>query len=285
MTGQKFWMRSFLGLILCAGCVRVLPPEPAPLFTVPLSIDSQPVDDAIVDTGGEYDLILRQTYGLSIAGRTSILAYGGPESVVVTDGFSFNVGGIEATTPAALVGLSVCDCNGVGFEFFRKAATVVAIDFRELEARFLDSVPEGGVPLRFVPAPEALAGFDSSFIDVDVQSKVGTSPTRITALLDTGTNMTILRRGVLNEDAKLAPDLLSVLIDHPSLGTVHVTATLFDTPGLPDLVLGTDVMGAWGERWYFAYDRQGGTTIVIPWLMGSESPGNSLSPAQVATAP
>ena len=64
---------------LLIGCVQVLPPEPAVLFTVPLSIDGKSVDAAIVDTGGEYDIILRQTYGLPVVGQAQVLVFNGPE--------------------------------------------------------------------------------------------------------------------------------------------------------------------------------------------------------------
>jgi hypothetical protein len=235
-----------------------------------------------VDTGGEYDVILRQTYGLPIVGRAQVLAFDGPESVDVTRGFDFNAGGIDSTADAALVGLSVCDCNGVGFQFFRKELTVVVIDFGALNAGFQPNVPTNGLHVDFAKAPQGLPDFDTSFVDVLIQANAGDTPVHVTALLDTGTNITILRRGTLIDPFQLSSDLQSILIHNPTLGTVSVTATLFDTPGLPDMVIGTDVMGAWGQRWYFAYQEKGGTTVVTPWPDGAAPPASN---PQSATAP
>ncbi|MBI1826338.1 MAG: hypothetical protein HY287_02735 [Planctomycetes bacterium] len=271
------------GLAPLAGCVKVLPPEPAVLFSVPLSIDGKPVDAAIVDTGGEYDVILRQAYGLQIVGKAHVLAFDGPESVDVTRGFNFTAGGIDSTADLALVGLSVCDCNGVGFQFFRKERTVLAIDFGALNAGFQPNVPTDGLHVDFAKAPEGLADFDSSFVDVFIQANAGDTPVHLTALFDTGTNITILRRGILIDPFQLSANLQGILIHHPMLGTVSVTATLFDTPGLPDMVIGTDVMSAWGQRWYFSYNEIGGTTVVIPWPDGESTP--SANSQTSATAP
>ena len=33
---------------------------------------------------------------------------------------------------------------------------------------------------------------------------------------------------------------------------------------LPDLIIGTDVMRAWGDRWYFSFAPEGGTVTVVP---------------------
>ncbi|MCH7925900.1 MAG: hypothetical protein IIC51_10245, partial [Planctomycetes bacterium] len=44
-----------------------------------------------------------------------------------------------------------------------------------------------------------------------------------------------------------------------------VSAALFSNDDLPDLILGIDVMRAWGDRWYFRYTPNGGIVTVFPY--------------------
>jgi len=46
---------------------------------------------------------------------------------------------------------------------------------------------------------------------------------------------------------------------------VAAQITLFDTAGLPDLIIGTDIMGAWSDRWYFTFAPRGGHVTVFPF--------------------
>lgn len=251
-------------IMFAGGCgANLFPPQPGPTFTMPLVIDGVQVDEAIVDTGGEYELMLRDSYGLEIVGQVQVVAFEGRESVDVTEEFDFTIGGVRSTTEAALVGISVCDCSGVGFPFFRKAKTVLALDFETLDAHFASRVSADGIELPFVEAPESLTEFDSAFLEVTVENENG-EIVPVTGLLDSGTNGTILRRTLLPPSQQSA-DQVNILIEHPLLGTVSVSARLFDTPGLPDLILGTDIMGAWGQKWYFDFHDRGGTTTVLPW--------------------
>ena len=251
-----------IGTTLVCGCVPVFPPKPAPLFTMPLTVEGEPVGSVIVDTGGAYELMLRDGFGLTITGSIEVLAFGGKELVDITEGFDYSVGGVDTTAETALVGLSVCDCNGLGFDFFRKTGVVLALDFAALQASFLPAAPDDGVVIAFEQAPPALPGFDSAFVDVEVT--LGDVSRHLLGLLDTGTNGTLMRRGLFDGARPLTPDRLDVIIGRLDLGAVAVNVALFDTEGLPEIILGTDVMRAWGDRWYFSFESTGGTVTVIP---------------------
>ena len=264
--------------ILFGGCGDVLAPRPAPLFTVPLAINDTDVGEAIIDTGGGYEVILRETFGLRIVGEVEILAFGGFETVAMTEGFGYSVGGWNAEADTALVGLSVCDCNGVGFDFFRKTGVVLGVDFATHTATFGPVGPIGGVVLPFAPPPPMLANFDSAFIEVDILS--GGGRTTVLGLLDTGTNASVMRRSLAAGATPVSRDRANVLVDHPELGTVAASVLLFDTPGLPDIILGTDIMRAWSDEWYFFFAERGGTVTTFPRY----DVGEGSSPAARASA-
>lgn len=277
-----------LGILLglTSGCGDVFAPRPARLFSTPLMIEGEPVGPAIIDTGGGYEVMLRDSFGLQVVDRTEVLAFGGKEFVDVTEGFHYTVGGFDAEAEAALVGVSVCDCNGLGFMFFRNTGAVLALDYLNQLATFLPAVPEIGVTIRFEPPPPFLPGFDSAFVEVEVASD--DSAQTVLALLDTGTNASVIRRGLV--DARGAADCLQpapvrgtggpaacgtpgnplsrnrlrVTVTREDLGAVDATLGLFDTPGLPDMIIGTDIMRAWSDRWYFSFTPQGGTVTVVP---------------------
>lgn len=247
---------------LCGGCGETVTFTSAPLLTTPFSINGEPGGNAIIDTGGAYELMLRDSFGLEVMETVEVLAFGGRETVGLVNGFEYEVGGLSATADVALVGLSTCDCNGVGFFFLRKTGALLHLDFADLRAEFGVDAPLGGVELPFEPPPDDLANFDSAFIPVTVSAN-GTS-VDVVALLDTGTNGSVLRRGLIGEPDPLSPNRLNVQVTHPSLGTVALRATLFDTEGLPDMILGTDVMQVWSSDWYFHFAPQGGTVVTFP---------------------
>lgn len=252
-----------LWLATAGGCGDIFRSAQAPLFTAPLVIGERAVDPAIIDTGGGYELMLREDFGLNVVDVAEVVAFGGRERVRVTEGFDYTVGNWSATADAALVGISVCDCNGLGFFFFRKTGAVLALDFPNLRASFLPSIPPGGVRLSFERPPPHLPGFNSSFIEVEVES--GGELRSVLALLDTGTNASVMRRGIVGgTPSVLTPNRLDILVTQPRLGTVAVQVSLFDVDGLPDLILGTDVMQAWADRWYFAFFPTSGTVIAFP---------------------
>ena len=63
---------------------------------------------------------------LKVVDSTEVLAFGGTESVDVTESFDYTAGGWQTHAEAAIVGVSVCECNGLGFHFFRKTGAVLA---------------------------------------------------------------------------------------------------------------------------------------------------------------
>jgi hypothetical protein len=250
----------------------VLAPRPAPLFTAPLSINDVYVGEAIIDTGGGYELMLRDSFGLQIVGEIEVLAFGGFETVSMTEGFRYSVDGWSTQAETALVGLSVCDCNGVGFDFFRKTGVGLGLDFATLTVTFGPSPPVGGVTLPFAPPPPLLSNFDSAFIEVAVVA--GGQWTTVLGLLDTGTNSSVMRRSLAAAAAPSSPNRAKVLVNHPELGTVAANVLLFDTPGLPDIILGTDIMRAWSDEWYFSFTERSGTVTTVPrYDVDNGSPG------------
>ncbi len=280
-------MRSLSALLgLTSGCGDLFLAGPAPLFSAPLTIEGEPIGPAVIDTGGGYEIMLRDSFGLEVVDRTEVLAFAGHEFVDVTEGFHYTVGGVEADADAALVGVSVCDCNGLGFMFFRKTGTVLGLDYASQLATFLPSVPENGVTIRFEPPPPFLSDFQSAFVEVEVAS--GGSAQTVLALLDTGTNASLIRRGLIttrggagcfqpwpfrsiggsgpcgNPGDPLSSSLLHVTVARDDLGTVDARLGLFDTPGLPDMIIGTDIMRAWSDRWYFSFTPRGGTVTAFP---------------------
>jgi len=253
---------SALLLLAPVGCTDVLPPVPSPLFVVPLEIEGRSVGQAIIDTGGEYEVLLRDAFDLQIAGNVEVLVFGGRESVRYTEGFPYSVAGFEAFADGAIVGISSCDCNGIGVHFFRKTGAVVALAFSQSTASFVSAAPQGGIVIPFQGPPAFLNDFRSSFLEVQVESNGGTRTVR--ALLDTGSTQTLLKRGVFD----LTPDpvlgRLRINLARDELGIVSVSAALFDNDELPDLIIGTDVMRAWGDRWFFHFAPHGGSMTVFP---------------------
>ena len=284
------------------GCGNVVQEAPAPLFGVPLTINGEPVGPAIIDTGGAYEILLRERFGLSSIGRAEVLAFGGVEVLDVAEGFHYCAGGWEASVDAAIVGLSACDCNGLGFFFFRKTGAVLAIDFENLQSVFLDDLPEFGgtvsgglddslIVIPFAAPPPSLPEFDSAFIEVEVAfaSEVGdASPNSsesitLLGLLDTGATATVMRRGLLDAptiDIPFDRDRMSVTIHHEQLGTLAAEVGLFDTEGLPDLILGTDAMRAWADQWYFKFDEVGGTVVAVRGSVADELESLATASAQ-----
>jgi len=260
----SFAVATALGLTAAwsGGCGAVFSQSPAPLFTAPLSVEGESIGNAVIDTGGGYEILLRESFGLSLVDTVEVLAFGGKEIVAVTESFRYSVADIEETADFALVGLSVCECNGVGFRFFRKTGTVLALDFSAARADFTSAIPDGGVSLAFKPPPPELDGFDSAFIEVEVQ--FGGRSQTVLGLLDTGTNASVMRRNLFVASASAASERSNVRVGHAELGTVAAQVTLFDTPGLPDLIIGTDIMRAWSDRWFFTFAPRGGHVTAFP---------------------
>lgn len=266
MECQEPFPRRSIGMALAvliglAGCGSGIEIGGAPLFVAPLVIEGTPVGTAIIDTGGAYELMLRDPFGLTIIGEMEVLAFSGRARVGVTESFSFDAGGFSAQADAAIISRTICDCNGLGYLFFRKADIVLALDFARGEARFLFAEPAQGARIRYTAPPAAVAHFDTSFIEVDLESQG--QRVSVLALLDTGSNVTVLHRRVFQPALPLLRDRLDVTLTRSELGALSLRAPLFDTPGLPDLIIGTDVMRAWGDEWYFRFDDRGGAVTVV----------------------
>jgi len=206
--------------------------------------------------------MLREDFGLEVVGRMVVLAFGGLETVEITRGFRYSAGGVEAVADSALVGLSACECNGLGVDFLRKAGIVFAVDYAEGTAAFLRTVPEEGMTLAFGDPPPGRIGLDSAFIEVSLAA--GGRFRTVTGLLDTGATATVMRRGLVGPAPIYSPDRMAVRVGNEHLGAVTINVGLFDQDGLPAIILGNDIMRAWADRWYFSFAQAGGTVIVVP---------------------
>lgn len=249
---------------LTHGCgLDLFMPPVAPLFTTPITVNGSPAGNAIIDTGGGYDLMLKERHGLAVIKTLDILIFDGISTAELTVPFTYTAGGFEARAGTALVGVDLCDCNGVGYFFMRKTGTVLGLDFERASASFDLTIPTDAVSIPFAPPPANMADFDTSFLEVVLSDNEGHAVT-VTALIDTGATTTVMRRGLIGTVSSLLGDRVSVLIARGELGTVSASVGLFDTPGLPDLLIGLDVMRAWSNNWHFTYHHVGGMVHAVP---------------------
>ncbi len=256
------WLAATGIAIALPGCGWMSPDSPPTLFEVQLKIAGRDVGGAIIDTGGGFEVLLKEPFGLAIVDSAQVLAFGGLQTVELTEPFSYSAGGLETTAPGAIVDASICRCNGLGFEFLRKTGLTLALDFATPTVEFLAGLPEGGVHLPFAKSPPGLTDFDAAFVDVTVES--GGQRAVLRALLDTGATATVMRRGLIGAPPAFATGRQNVVISHPQLGGVSLAVSLYDTAELPDMILGTDAMRAWSDRWYFLFAATGGVIVVHP---------------------
>ena len=243
------------------GCGSLVGERAAPLFFVPLAIEGEPVAKALVDTGGGYEIMLRQSYGLNVVDSIEVVVFGGTETVQLTESFAYTAGGVDSVADAAIVGASICDCNGVGFYFFRKTGVVLGLDFAEPAVLFLSHTPLSGVTIDFELLPENLPAFDTSFIVVEAELN-GVSQTLV-GLLDTGANATVMRRDLADSAGESTTTRPWVTVTRDQLGSVSLGVRLSDNSSLPDMILGTDLMRKWADRWYFSFRSHGGSVTVM----------------------
>lgn len=291
---DRAWRLALLAAVM-PGCGDVLNLSPAIRFTLPLSINGRAVGAAIIDTGGDYELMLADDHGLPVIDETEVLIFGGRETVRVVGGFDYTVGGVRAIAQSAIVGVPICQCNGLGFSFFRKTGMTLRLDFASGAADFLTAPPDDGLVIPFDPPPGHLPAFDSAFVRVvvfpegqpcdpaaEVSGEVdpvlntlraststrreGTAclARRLAAIVDSGAAETLIRRGLVDESRADWIGRVPLVIQHGQLGTVHVSARLYDNPGLPDMIVGTNVMRAWSTQWHFTYLPQGGWITAYP---------------------
>ncbi len=272
---------------LWAGCNAYLPPAQEELFRLPLVVNGVAVGDALIDTGGGYEVLLREPFGLELVDEARVIAFGGIETVGVTEPFEFAVGGYRTMAGGALVGLSVCDCNGLGYHFLRRTGLTLAVDFPKRLAYFLPSRPDSDLFLSFREPPAHMPDFNGAFIQIDVEAD-GQKRT-VLGLLDTGASITVVRRGLVGTPLPLA-GTQEVLISESQLGTARATVGLFDNDDLPDVILGLDLMRVWADRWIFDFGRNGGPGSVSVFFESDapQIPGDNVtllkSPARSARA-
>ncbi len=257
-----------LVLALAAGLVNgcgtdLFTPPNTPLFTTPITVNGRSAGDAIIDTGGGYDLMLKDRHGLSVIKTLDILIFDGITTAELTEPFNYTAGGFGTRAGTALVGVDLCNCNGVGYFFMRKTGTILGLDFARRSASFDSVIPANAVSIPFAPPPANMASFDTSFLDIVLSDKDGRTVT-VTALIDTGAATTVMRRGLIGTPPSLLGGHVSVLITRGELGIVSASVGLFDTPGLPDLLIGLDVMRAWSNNWHFVYYPVGGMMYIVP---------------------
>ncbi len=231
-------------------------------FLAPLIIEKEEVASAIIDTGGGYEILLRSTYDLPVVEEVDVVTFRGLERVEVVGPFNYATGSIGAVSHGAIVGISTCDCNGLGFEFFRKTGLVLALDFDTRLAAFLDAAPLAGVYIPFAAPPEVLAGFDAAFLRVVVNINGRQIPA--TALVDTGSTRTVVQREFTENFVIQRPDTIDLTINQSQLGGVRLTAEMFENDALPEIIIGLDVMSVWGGQWYFDFTGEAGSFTVLP---------------------
>jgi len=228
---------------------------------LPLEISGQPVEPAMIDTGGGYELLLREPYGLNLVGTGQIIVFTGPEVVGVTGPFSYTVGGVDAAADFAIVGGSICDCNGLGFEFFRRTGTILEVDFTAKRAALHADFAPAGVTIPFTDEPVGLTDFDGALVELEVTAAGETRS--LVGVLDTGAPNSVLRDDAFPHAAAGLTGRLTADLQHDQLGTVRVSLPLFDNHRLPELIVGLDVMQTWADVWYFRFDQTGGSVTVV----------------------
>jgi len=267
-----------LCLVALSGCGPVPATAPPGLFTVPLKVEGQNVGPAILDTGGGFEVMLREPYGLEVVDEIEILAFAGTRNVELTEPFDYVAGGIGAQAGGAIIGAAICDCNGLGFEFFRKTGLTLALDFSGLQAGFVSQPPSIEPVIDFAEPPEGLVDFQAPFVTVTIES--GGDAVQVIGLLDTGAQQTVMKRGLVGAPSMLGADRQRVLVTQEQLGTISASVALFDGDELPDIILGLDFMRVWGQQWYFTFAPDSGTVSVVTAREPEEPADDGLAQAK-----
>jgi hypothetical protein len=246
------WRRLVALLVLLAGCNQTVSPR-GQQFTLPLAIEGRTDGHALVDTGAEGELILAQAYGLDVIGSVPVILFSGATQAPVTEPFAYTLAGVTMSSPGAIIRESNCACDAVGTAFFRRSGLCVRLDYRRGTAVLVDEIPRGGIEVPLTPSVGGAGAFDSARVTIRINETSFAD-----AILDTGANVTAMRRSLVPTNAA---DGRYLLLSHHLLGSISVPqerVLMYDTPGLPDLIIGTDVMPAWGNVWYFTFGVSGG---------------------------
>lgn len=265
-------------LVAGHACGPVPANAPPGLFTVPLKVEGQSVGPAILDTGGGFEVMLREPYGLEVVEEIEVLAFAGTRNVELTEPFDYVAGGIGAQADGAIIGGPICDCNGLGFQFFRKTGLTLALDFAGLQAAFVAEPTSIEPVLEFVPPPDGLFDFEAPFVEVSIAT--GDDSIQVLGLLDTGAQQTVMKRGLIGSGDALSADRQRVLVTQDQLGTISASVALFDGDELPDIILGLDFMRVWGRQWYFTFAPEGGTIAVVAAREAEEPADDGLARAK-----
>ena len=263
---QRSWSRWVLslglatGLTGAAGCGQGVLAGADDYLWLPLIVGGEDVGTALIDTGGDYELLLRETYGLKLVGTAEISVFTGTEVVGVTEAVAYQAGGVAGVADFALVGSSICDCNAVGHEFFRQTGTVLAVDFARDRVDLLTAAESGEATIAFASPPQELAGFDGALLPIRV--RVGSVTHLLIGVLDTGALQTVVQRSALATPVSALASYARGTVEHDQLGAVELSLGLYDSPGLPDVIIGVDLMRRWADEWYFVFDEAGGQVTV-----------------------
>jgi len=252
---------ALAALGLLTSCGQGLPADTPAYFSVPLEIAGATVEEALIDTGGAFELVLREPYGLKLVGTAEVLTFGGVATVGVSQAVAYSAGGLDAQADFALVGPAVCDCNALGYKFFQTSGTVLGVDFGAHRATLTAAIPARGLQLRRMDPSATLPDFAGAWVEVEVA--VGGQSAVIPAVLDTGAAHSVLQRGTLPTVPAWPRDWVRATVAHKQLGTVSASLYLFDTAGLPQLIIGLDLMRVWADEWYFEFTPAGGTVTVV----------------------
>ncbi|HEY3243326.1 MAG TPA: hypothetical protein VGM03_08245 [Phycisphaerae bacterium] len=243
--------KPWILLLVLAGCNQTVAPR-GPQFNLPLTIEGRSAGNALVDTGAEGELILADSYGLPVVGSVPIILFSGAMEAGLTAPFTYTVAGVQLRTSGAIVRDSNCACDALGTGFFRRAGTCVRLDYRDGSAALVDRIPDGGIEVPLAPSLNNSGPFTSAHIPVQINEL-----TFADAILDTGANVTAVRALLMPPGS--ADTYLR--LSHYVLGALSVPQArvlTYETEGLPDVIIGTDLMRAWGSVWYFSFSESGG---------------------------
>jgi hypothetical protein len=252
-----------LTLLLDFGCGQ----QAGTRFYLPLEVDGRPAGAALVDTGSEPPIILGSDFGLRSVDVAERCLVTGCDQVVVSEPFLFSIAGIPMGTKGAIIDPEAGSL--IGTSFFRLTQTVLKVDFVSGEAKVVRALPPGDSSIFFFPPDNHLRRPDAVWLEVE--AKTDSESKRIWAIVDTGAPRTVV------QDLALGDVLRE--ISHPDLGTVRLDVEPLGhgRDEFPAIIIGTDVMAAWGDVWYLGFGDGGG--LISIYHDRSSAPAGDVLPA------